>query len=112
MRKWLHRISEVNEKDKTAVCSNCGFVDVGLHNGRYRCLEAHRVAQRLRDSGRHGKPNTKHCEICGEETKLVYDHDHQTGLHRGWLCASCNKMLGFAKDNTAILQAAISYLKR
>ena len=30
------------------------------------------------------------CAVCGREERLVEDHDHGTGLFRGWLCRSCN----------------------
>jgi len=56
------------------------------------------------------------CMICGiteEEIgkKLDVDHCHNTGKVRGILCNPCNTTLGHAKDNIAILQAAIDYLK-
>src|SRR6266498_2231273 len=53
------------------------------------------------------------CPICGETPKahgkvehaqLVKDHCHQTGITRGWICQSCNLMLGHARDNPSILR--------
>lgn len=39
------------------------------------------------------------CEICGRKEsdvyKLVFDHDHNTGVFRGILCHSCNCNLGY-----------------
>jgi hypothetical protein len=34
------------------------------------------------------------CEVCEELKKLYYDHDHATGEFRGWLCNTCNMLLG------------------
>ena len=58
------------------------------------------------------------CAICGNgETSKRYrtlsvDHDHETGAVRGLLCNRCNPMLGYARDDIAVLQGAIEYLKR
>lgn len=56
------------------------------------------------------------CKICGKEAKtlnknLSVDHCHATGKIRGLLCTHCNSLLGFALDNTSILENAIKYLK-
>lgn len=54
------------------------------------------------------------CPICGtpvDETDHL-GHDHTTGVVRGFLCAACNTRLGFFRDSTRNLAAAIVYLDR
>jgi hypothetical protein len=58
------------------------------------------------------------CAICSsaftevaEGNPPCIDHCHELNIFRGLLCRSCNLMLGYAKDNIAILQAAIRYLE-
>jgi len=43
---------------------------------------------------------------------LSVDHDHETGKVRELLCNSCNHLLGAAKDNPEILEAAAAYIRR
>lgn len=61
------------------------------------------------------------CAICqrpevqihyktGVPKNLAVDHDHETGQIRGLLCGGCNNLLAAAKDDMALLQAAIEYL--
>lgn len=58
------------------------------------------------------------CAICGRTAedaacrgnRLAIDHDHVTGAVRGLLCTMCNALLGMARDDTAVLGAAIDYL--
>lgn len=52
------------------------------------------------------------CEVCGESGKINFDHCHQRGIFRGWLCSNCNKALGFAKDDPNRLRQLIAYLER
>src|SRR6266487_2161275 len=33
------------------------------------------------------------CSICGSATRLVRDHDHETGMIRGIVCNSCNQWI-------------------
>ncbi len=57
------------------------------------------------------------CAICGtleeNQFKGVFhvDHCHSTGRVRGLLCRGCNHMLGVVKDNSAVLERAIDYLR-
>lgn len=58
------------------------------------------------------------CPICKKRTipgltsKVVLDHDHETGKPRAWICDSCNTGLGRFQDNIDILENAIEYLKK
>lgn len=62
------------------------------------------------------------CAICGNgqshnvkngaPARLCVDHCHTTGKVRGLLCVSCNRMLGYARDDPKLLRGAIGYLRR
>ncbi len=66
------------------------------------------------------KPNYTiwECPICKKKTipgitsKVVLDHNHETGIPRAWICDSCNTGLGRFKDDINLLQCAIDYLKK
>lgn len=59
-----------------------------------------------------GRKKSEQCEICGSMGKICFDHNHQTGKFRGWLCTQCNSSLGFARDNCEILQNMVEYLRK
>lgn len=50
------------------------------------------------------------CAACGKQTKLVLDHDHETGDIRGLICNPCNLALGFAEDSIKRLRELTVYL--
>lgn len=110
-----------------------GFICNGLHSESDRgangkCLVC-RKARRSRNPNanasarKHGRKRygaidptdeTKSgpCEICGREANpLHWDHDHATGLFRGWLCGRCNRGIGLLNDNPDTLTAAARYLR-
>jgi len=47
------------------------------------------------------------CEVCRRPPTgrggLHWDHDHKTGLFRGWICHACNVSLGLLGDSILIL---------
>ena len=57
-------------------------------------------------------PICKKASIPGVTANLVRDHDHHTGKARDWICDSCNTGLGRFKDDIALLERAIEYLKK
>lgn len=84
-----------------------------------RNTEAHRALARKnarKASGAtdpHGETKSGPCEICGlSVATLHWDHDHSTGLFRGWLCLKCNAGLGLFCDSPEKLAAAARYLRR
>lgn len=58
-----------------------------------------------------GRPRANQCEICMEKEKTVFDHCHQSGMFRGWICDRCNKTLGMVKDSPRLLKKLAKYLE-
>lgn len=56
--------------------------------------------------------SNKKCEICFRECKLVLDHCHKTGKIRGFICQSCNNIIGRAGDNLEGIMRFVEYLKK
>ena len=53
------------------------------------------------------------CAICGRiDEEFHIDHCHKTNKFRGILCESCNRGLGFFKDNSNTLLRAAVYLEK
>jgi hypothetical protein len=62
------------------------------------------------------RPKPDKCEVCKTPSEhfkkgICYDHNHQTGEFRGWLCGNCNTTLGLVKDNVDTLKSLIIYLE-
>lgn len=53
--------------------------------------EAKRSPEKLSELLRFQKVR---CAVCGRPKPQNPDHDHETGLLRGLLCISCNRVLG------------------
>ncbi len=55
------------------------------------------------------------CAVCKNLTSvddLVVDHDHYSGKIRGLLCDSCNKAIGFMRDDPGVAESAARYLMK
>lgn len=110
------------------VCHNCNMIlahakdspELLLKSARYLHdggIASRKVAQseqlgwnaKERKAGRR-KPSL--CEQCGKLGRICFEHDHKTGKFRGWLCHSCNMILGYANDDPDLLVKLAKYLKR
>jgi hypothetical protein len=61
-----------------------------------------------------GRPRPELCEVCGRppgKYALHFDHDHNTGRFRGWLCHGCNVALGMVNDDPERLRFLAQYLE-
>lgn len=78
MGKWVHRLSEIDENARTALCASCGPVTIrrkGPKGGAlWRCNKAFRKKKYKRPYRRYAKP---HCERCG----FVAIHPRQLDVH-------------------------------
>jgi hypothetical protein len=119
---WVHRLLSKDLETMKGVCQNCGLVGLmyrtNAATGDIRCgiAIAKKYAKRnnvvitdeeareisLRPFGE--------CEICGQNKKLMTDHDHLSNKYRGRICLRCNIGLGMFQDSPDILVAAIRYL--
>lgn len=59
------------------------------------------------------------CALCDTEFSIedrarrpVFDHDHETGAARGFICEDCNLGLGRFKDNPDVLERAATWIRR
>ena len=58
-----------------------------------------------------GRPRPSVCEICGRSGRITFDHCHNTGAFRGWICFNCNVLLGHANDDPELLERLAAYLR-
>lgn len=71
------------------------------------------IAEAKRRAGNPAPPGLgEPCHMCGRtDRKLLFDHDHDTLRHRGWLCDNCNRSLGMLGDSVWHLERAIRYIE-
>jgi hypothetical protein len=90
-------------------------------NGEITAKEkAHQARNRIQRAldleGLAGRPRPLVCDICegppDPKRGMHFDHCHQSGQFRGWLCRKCNLMLGNAEDDPSRLRKGAAYLER
>jgi hypothetical protein len=59
-----------------------------------------------------GRAKSKTCETpgCGSLKRICFDHCHDSGEFRGWICHRCNALLGLSGDNAELLRSLADYL--
>lgn len=126
MGKAVHKLSNIDVENRKADCASCGRVSIRLKSkGKvWACLISQRSYSqdgiRRRRMGLGVSENDVAyirreaagiCQICKSTgNDLSLDHDHKSGKFRGFICAFCNRGLGFFKDNPIFLSNAIKYL--
>ena len=59
-----------------------------------------------------GRKKSELCELCGKGGRICFDHCHESGKFRGWICRRCNLVLGLVADESKLLILLSDYLKQ
>ena len=64
-----------------------------------------------------GRKRPDNCEVCGSsdserKQKLHFDHSHQTGKFRGWICMRCNFTVGLVREVPEVLEKLAEYIRK
>ena len=109
---WVHRLSNIDGIARTATCDYCGEVKVSRRGEGYRCGTAAYVWSIKRKYGENAYKRPDRCEVCSSTVRIVFDHSHNSGKFRGWLCNACNVALGLVNDSPSRLRELALYLER
>ena len=133
-QKLLTRSQAIDFGDKTYVGSDCRYKHGGVrYTASKHCVECQKNHYRrwkdslgpnfrkaIKQRQRRWKglpeptrPEPETCECCGVGSRqaLCLDHDHATGVFRGWLCHKCNLGIGKLGDNLTGVMQAVNYLQ-
>jgi hypothetical protein len=110
----------IAERNKNGRCMECRRENERKYRARNpeKKLESNRRAGLKRSAKTYGIPEPTRpmpdlCECCGShrgDKGLHRDHDHNTGLFRGWACHKCNRLLGLLGDNYDALRLRVRQL--
>jgi len=114
-------ISRANRDGRQGRCKECDRVRLkqdwvdnkgSRRNSRYKLaygIDIETYDKMLADQG--GCCKLCNTPACDSYSRLSVDHCHTTGSVRGLLCHRCNLAIGQFRDDTDLLERAISYLK-
>ena len=106
----IQKNGKYGRKNKCKVCRN--VEDTRSVEDRRKSHLKHKYNLSVEEAKCLFKQANNKCTICNNSsTKLVIDHNHDTGKVRNILCTSCNKALGLFKDSPEILELAKQYLE-
>ena len=105
----MHKLSNINEEERTANCLECGNVKIKRRStGNWRCKTGWKKGgsrSRMLSARKRSKPYKKHkkdyCERCGfvAEHSVQLDVDHIDGNHKNneitnlqTLCSNCHRL--------------------
>lgn len=72
----------------------------------------HNPALKTRKEKLAGRKKPKRCDVCKKSKwRICFDHNHKTGVFRGWLCHHCNVAIGLASDSPKLLRKLADYLE-
>lgn len=93
-------------------CKNPKHIRRTYRNGQSKCVTCKAKAHYRRLFGIEGIPKNQMCEMegCLRKAKAI-DHDHSTGLMRGFLCRGCNVRLGIL-EHEPFRQRVNKYLSK
>jgi hypothetical protein len=103
VERYDKRLDSPNRRYK-ASCRDCVSQYQREYRAKTRYGTTHEILEAMKDN------QNRSCAICFDTTKLVIDHNHDTGEVRAILCDLCNRGLGYFKDNPQLLVAASNYL--
>ena len=106
--EWRRKIGEGNRGKKMSKEAR-EKISNGLINGARNKIT---LSVLKRKEEKAGRKRPKKCELCGSlSNRICFDHDHETGKFRGWICHRCNATLGFVEDSEELLEKMINYLR-
>lgn len=107
-----HRIYYLKNKDK--VLDRTRRYSKTEYRKKY-CRDYQKIRLKKIREENASRPRPEYCECCFQKPNkigVVWDHNHKTGIFRGWLCSRCNRVLGMCGESIEVLNNLIEYIKK